>query len=123
MARECARDRLAQAVIGRRGEIVLVALPGDYGKARPALVVQADIEPPLASVLLCPLTSTIAPGASALRVVISPSTENGLRQPSSVMVDKLTAVRRTRLKASAGMISADEMTAVIQNIALLLGLA
>lgn len=43
----------------RRGEIVVVAAPGDYGKPRPALVIQSDffIEHP--SVTVCFMTSEL----------------------------------------------------------------
>ena len=51
----------------RRGDVVLVVLPGDYGKPRPAITVQSDLlntEDP-ASYLVCPLTTTLPPISSA----------------------------------------------------------
>ena len=43
-----------------RGDIVIVAAPGDYGKPRPAVIVQTDAFPENhASVVVCQLTSDL----------------------------------------------------------------
>jgi mRNA interferase MazF len=41
-----------------RGDLVTVAVSGDYGKPRPALVIQTDHLPETDSVLVCLLTTT-----------------------------------------------------------------
>lgn len=108
----------------KRGEIVLAALPGDYGKQRPALVVQAgliEVEQP-ASVVVCPITSLIsAPGP--IRIRVEPSTSNGLRVPSEVMVEKLGAAPRKRLRETIGRLEAERLRAVDQALLMVLGLA
>ena len=43
----------------KRGDIVTVALQGDYGKPRPAVVIESDMIPPGDSVILCPISSTL----------------------------------------------------------------
>lgn len=43
----------------QRGDLVMVSLQGDYGKPRPALVVQSDLLTDLESVVLCPVTSDL----------------------------------------------------------------
>jgi hypothetical protein len=43
----------------RRGHFVVVATSGDYGKPRPALVVQSELFAELPSVVICPLTTTL----------------------------------------------------------------
>ncbi|MEZ1817420.1 type II toxin-antitoxin system PemK/MazF family toxin, partial [Pseudomonas aeruginosa] len=43
----------------KRGDLVTVALQGDYGKPRPALVIQSDQFPGTASVVVLPVTSTL----------------------------------------------------------------
>jgi len=111
-----------EEILGRRGEIVIVVVPGDYGKPRPALVVQSDLALPLRSVLLCPLTGAGNPEASAIRVEIAPTEENGLRRPSSVMVDRLMAVSRSRIKSTAGRVSDSEMMEVTRRLAAILGI-
>ncbi len=44
----------------RRGDVVVVAAAGDYGKPRPAVIVQTDAFPRThASVIICQMTSEI----------------------------------------------------------------
>ncbi len=59
----------------RRGQFVVVATAGDYGKPRPALVVQSDLFGELPSVVICPLTSTLRFDADQFRLEIEPSRE------------------------------------------------
>src|SRR5947209_20389904 len=77
----------------KRGEVVTVALSGDYGKPRPAVIVQSDVLPSShASVVVCQMTSELE-RVSTFRVAIEPSNENGLRLPSQVMADKPVSIR------------------------------
>ena len=70
------------------GDLVTVAAAGDYGKPRPAVIVQTDAFPEShASVVVCQLTSELA-DAPDFRVTIEPTPENGLRATSQVMADK-----------------------------------
>ena len=104
-----------------RGSIVAVAIPGDFGKPRPALVVQTQLYAELSTVLVCPLTSDLS-ASSALRIRIDPSPENGLKTPSHVMLDKLTAVRRSRIGEEIGTVGPNVMEDVGRELALLIGL-
>ena len=62
----------------KRGDIVIAVTPGDYGKPRPAAVVQSDIfNPTHASITLCPITSHLV-DAPLFRLSLQPTTENGL---------------------------------------------
>jgi len=70
-----------------RGDFVTIAMQGDFGKPRPALVIQADQFSEHATVTVLPVTSTLI-AAPLFRVTVQPSAENGLRKPSQVMVDK-----------------------------------
>jgi mRNA-degrading endonuclease toxin of MazEF toxin-antitoxin module len=79
----------------RRGDLVTVAAAGDYGKPRPAVVVQTDAFPENhASVVVCQLTSDLADAAD-FRVTIEPNPENGLRLKSQC------AFRRRRPRCPA----------------------
>ncbi|EKZ6383129.1 type II toxin-antitoxin system PemK/MazF family toxin [Klebsiella pneumoniae] len=71
-----------------------VSLQGDYGKPRPALIVQSDLLTDLESVVLCPVTSDLR--NAAFRVTVEPNPANGLRALSQVMVDKLSTLPRTK---------------------------
>ncbi|WP_161803595.1 type II toxin-antitoxin system PemK/MazF family toxin, partial [Burkholderia cenocepacia] len=63
-----------------RGSIVTVALQGDFGKARPALVVQSDLFAEHPSVTLLLMSSAMV-DAPLIRITVVPSEQNGLRMP------------------------------------------
>lgn len=108
----------------RRGDVVLVALPGDYGKPRPAVVAQGDAltEEDCGSVVVCPLTTTLT-GTSSFRVAVEPTAENGLRRRSEVMVEKLAGVGQHRLREVVGHLDQEAMRAVERALLLVLGFA
>jgi mRNA interferase MazF len=74
----------------RCGHFVTVAAPGDYGKPRPALMVQSDLFDELPSVVICPLTTTPREDADLFRLDAAPSPRNGLREPPQIAIDKIT---------------------------------
>ena len=99
----------------RRGDVLLCALPGDYAKPRPAVVVQSDLfNETHASIVVCPISSEIT-GLTLFRVAISASATTGLKKESEVMVDKITAARRTRLARRIGVLSASQMNLIFGN--------
>lgn len=107
----------------KRGDLVVVAVQGDYGKPRPALVVQSDLfNDTHASVTVVPVTSTIV-DTPLFRVTVEPSQHNGLRLVSQVMVDKVTTVRRERLGQTIGRLEDDVMLRVSRALALWFGIA
>ena len=62
-----------------RGDIVTVAMQGDFGKPRPALVIQSDQFVEHTSVTVLPITSTLV-NAPLLRITVQPDPENGLQK-------------------------------------------
>lgn len=108
----------------RRGDIVLVALPGDCGKPRSALIVQADVltADDCGSVVVCPLTTHLT-GAASFRVTIEPAEVNGLRARSEVMVERMAGIARPRLREVIGHLDRTAMTAVERALLLVLGFA
>ena len=107
----------------RRGDLVVVAIQGDYGKPRPALVVQSDLfNETHGSVTVAPVTSTII-DTPLFRVTVEPSRRNGLRLVSQIMVDKITTVRRQRLGQTIGRLEEDAMLRVSRALALWFGIA
>ena len=105
-----------------RGDIVVSSSPGDFGKPRPALVVQSDLfNPTHASVVICPITSHLL-DAPLFRLTISPSRENGLKAESQIMVDKITAVRREHIAKKVGKINETEAASVDRALAIWLDL-
>ena len=107
----------------RRGDLVTVAAAGDYGKPRPAVVVQTDAFPEsYASVVVCQLTSDLA-DAPDFRVTIEPKPENGLRQTSQVMADKPVTIRRERVGQKIGRLGDQDMARLGIALAFVFGLA
>ncbi len=107
----------------RRGDVVTVAASGDYGKPRPAVIVQTDAFPEShASVVVCQLTSELV-DAPDFRVSIDPKPENGLRLASQVMADKPVTVRRERIGQKIGRLESQDMARLTAALAFVLGLA
>jgi mRNA interferase MazF len=104
---------------------VLVALPGDYGKPRPAIVLQDDAltnNSAVQSVMVCPLTS-YPTDTRSLRVVIEPDDRNGLSRRSEAMVEKITSVKAGRIRDTNGALDRDTMRAVERALLIALGFA
>lgn len=100
-----------------------VAAAGDYGKPRPAVVVQSDAFPEShLSVIVCQMTSEIA-DAAMFRVTIEPRPENGLHLASQIMVDKPVTVRRERIGRRIGRLGEDDIARLNSALAFVLGLA
>jgi mRNA interferase MazF len=105
----------------KRGDLVTVAVSGDYGKPRPALVAQADAFDQHPSVIVLPLTSELH-DAPLFRVNVPVGSVTGLRKPSQIMVDKAIAVPRAKLGARIGQVDRATMRAVDQALRGFLGL-
>lgn len=107
----------------RRGDVVIVAAAGDYGKPRPAIIVQTDAFPEShACLVVCQMTSEII-DAPDFRVMIEPDAGNGLLLQSQVMVDKPVTVRRERVRQSIGRLSGEDISRVNVALAFVMGLA
>lgn len=107
----------------KRGDVVTIALQGDYGKPRPALVAQADaFNETHASITVLPLTSSIV-DAPLFRLTIDPARQNGLTHVSQVMVDKVISVPRARIGKVIGRLPDDTMIRVTRALSVWLGIA
>ncbi|MCW2314057.1 type II toxin-antitoxin system PemK/MazF family toxin [Rhodoferax antarcticus] len=106
----------------KRGDFVTIAMQGDFGKPRPALVIQADQFGEHATATVLPVTSMLV-AAPLLRITIRPSDENGLQKKSQVMVDKAVTVKRDKVGPAFGRIDADELVEVERCLAVFLGIA
>ena len=105
-----------------RGDLVTIALQGDFGKTRPALIIQADQFSEHSSVTVLPLTSALV-AAPLLRITVQPGVGNGLQKPSQVMVDKAITVKRDKVGLPFGRIDADVLIEVERCLAVFLGIA
>lgn len=105
-----------------RGDFVTISMRGDFGKPRPALVIQADHFDEHATVTVLAVTSTLV-AAPLLRITVQPDAGNGLQKPSQVMVDKIMAMKRDKLGPTFGRINADALVEVERCLAVFLGIA
>ena len=106
----------------RRGDLITVAISGDYGKPRPALVIQSNFLPQTDSVLVCLLTTNLR-DAPNYRLSLPADDHTGLRELSQIMVDKIMAVRRDRCGEPIGHADDAAVRALNQMLALVVGLA
>ena len=94
-----------------RGELVIAALPGAYGKPRPALVMQSDAFGELASLTVLPLTSELH-DFPLFRITLDPNDANGLAIRSQVMVDKAVTVPKDKIGQRIGRLEPETMRRV-----------
>ena len=106
----------------RRGDFVTIALSGDFGKPRPALILQADQFTGTATVTVLLVSGTLVE-APLLRVTVHPNAQNGLRRPSQVMVDKAMTVKREKLGQVFGRIDSEALLEIERCLAVFLRIA
>ena len=107
----------------RRGDVVTVAAAGDYGKPRPAVIVQTDALPMQhASVVVCQMTSEFSE-ALDFRVTLEPTEQNGLRVRSQIMVDKPVTIGRERIGQRVGHLEDKDILRLNIALAFVMGLA
>lgn len=99
-----------------------VAMPGDFGKPRPALVIQSDQFSATATLTVLLLSSTLV-DAPLIRLTVHPTPANGLQKSSQIMIDKVMTVRRDRLGEMFGRMDEETMISVNRSLALSFGFA
>lgn len=105
-----------------RGRLIVAVFPRDFGKPRPALVIQADAYNQLDSVTVLPLTTDLRRGAT-FRLDIFPSDSNGLKQRCQVMIDKAQTVYTDKIGQNIGHLDKASLADVDAALSLFLGLA
>jgi mRNA interferase MazF len=106
----------------KRGDLVTISLSGDYGKPRPALVIQSDLFDAHPSVTVVPVTSELRE-APLVRVRVEPTDDNGLHKSSQVMIDKAHTIAREKIGNTLGQLDDGSMLAVNRALAVFLGFA
>jgi len=107
----------------RRGEIWTVAGGPEYaGKPRPVLIIQSDDFDATASVTICAFTTDPTP-APLFRLVIEPTSQNGLKAVSYLMADKITTVPKTKLGVHIGRLDDENVVRLNRAVMVFLGLA
>jgi len=106
----------------QRGDLVSVAIQGDFGKPRPALVIQSPHFANHTSVTVLLVTSTLV-DAPLLRVTVQATPGNGLEKTSQIMIDKAMTLKRGTIGPVLGRVNPDELTQVERGLAVFLGIA
>jgi mRNA interferase MazF len=106
----------------KRGDLVTVSPPGDYGKPRPAVVVQSDWLSTNDSVLVALVTSTLT-DAPIYRLSVEPSETNGLKLRSQIMVDKIIPVMRSKCGRVIGHLDEGSLVALNHMLSVVIGIA
>jgi len=105
-----------------RADLVIVAALGDYGRPRPAVIVQSNAIPENHfSVVICQITSELV--EADFRITIEPAPETGLRVRSQVMADKTVTIRRERIGQRIGQLGSADVARLNVALALVMGLA
>ena len=105
----------------KRGDVVVAVFQGDYGKPRPAVVIQGDLFADSDSLLLCQFTSD---GYHAVirRISVLPTTQNGLKVKSQITADKIFAIRRDKIERVIGTLDDNTLNQLNVSLALVVGL-
>jgi len=106
----------------KRGDLVTIALQGDYGNPRPALVIQSDFFSEHPSVSILPVTSDLR-NTPLFRIEIEPTEGNNLKKTSQVMVDKIQTVPCEKVRDAFGRLDDATMLSVNRALAVWLGFA
>jgi mRNA interferase MazF len=107
----------------RRGDIVTVAAPGDYGKPRPAVVIQGDVLNIDARSTIVALITSHLQDAPLLRLTLEPSADNGLKNRSQVQINRLLSLPAAKVGSVIGRMSDKEIVEMNRLLAVVIGLA
>ena len=106
----------------KRGDLVSIAVQGDFGKPRPALVIQSDNFVSHATVTVLLVSSALV-DAPLFRITVQPTPGNGLQKPSQIMVDKVMTVKRDKIGGAFGSLDSIHMLEIERCLAVFLGIA
>ena len=107
----------------KRGAIITIAMQGDFGKPRPALIIQGDGFNLSHSTITVLLISSQLVDAPLFRLNIEPNVGNGLSKPCQIQVDKAMTIRREKIGTLIGYVDDAMMIQVNRALALWVGLA
>jgi mRNA interferase MazF len=106
----------------KRGDIATAAPPGEFGKPRPVLIIQAltDVPPERVTVILITADLLRLP---LLRIPIEPTAQNGLERSSEIAVDNIQTFSVKKLGGVVGFADALTMRLVDAAMSRHLGLS
>jgi mRNA interferase MazF len=105
----------------KRGDVVIVSAPGEYGKPRPSVIIQRNDLGVLDSIIVCPLSSRLVE-RGPIRPTIQPVDRNGLRKASQAKLDKIVAIQIRRVGQKVGEVSPLDMRRIERGLSIVLDL-
>jgi mRNA interferase MazF len=106
----------------KRGDIVIAASNGNFGKPRPYVVMQSDLfNPSHASVTMAPMSTHLL-NAPLYRITVDPSETNGLTAICQIMVDKITTIPAEKAGKIIGRLEDDLLGRLNRAVTLWLGI-
>jgi len=107
----------------QRGDIVRVAAPGDYGKLRPAVVIQGDIlnQANARSTIVALMTGAIV-DAPLLRLTVNPTEANGLKKASQIQANRILTLPTEKVGQCIGQLTETEIATLNRMLAIVIGL-
>lgn len=107
----------------RRGDLVTIAMQGDFGKPRPALILQSDVFSDIHETVSVALLSSNLIQAPIFRLNVLPNDRNGLTKECQIQIDKIMSVRKDKIGKVIGTLDDTILVRVNRALALWLGLA
>ena len=107
----------------KRGQLISIAIQGDFGKPRPALVIQSDMFNETHNTVTVALITSDLIDAPIFRVNIDPTEENGLNHKSQIQVDKMMTIKKDKVGSVIGKADDTTMIKINRATALWVGLA
>jgi mRNA interferase MazF len=105
-----------------RGAVVTASVGDPAGKPRPFVVLRSDHFAEHALVTLVAF-STTPNETPTLRVLVEASADNGLRETSLAMIDRIVSVHMERIGEVIGQLADVDLTAITHAVAVYLGIA
>lgn len=106
----------------KRGDIVIIALQGEHGKPRPAVVIQATRFADGRMIAIVPITSELIQ-APLYRVDLTVGPGTGLRKASQAMLNMIISAPAKRIDQKIGRVDDDAMLEMSRKLAVFLGIA
>ena len=106
-----------------RGDLVTIAMQGDFGKPRPALILQSDVFSDIHETVSVALLSSNLIQAPIFRLNVLPNDRNGLTKECQIQIDKIMSVRKDKIGKVIGTLDDTILVRVNRALALWLGLA
>ncbi len=107
----------------KRGHLISIAMQGNFGKPRPALIIQSDMFNKTHATITVALITSDLIDAPIFRVNIDPTEENGLNHKSQIQVDQIITIKKDKVGSVIGKVDDATMVKINRAMVLWVGLA